>query len=274
MTPPADAPARPPRPATVTVAFWLQLVTVLVLLGLVALAAIEAIQWDNQIDRAVRAVPDADPDEVRGERWSNVSTTVVFGLVILLLATSLAATALPVRRGGNTARILVFVAGGLQLLACCAPSFLGALALPMIAFGFDDEPYPEGEHPEGAPADASADIWAESKFFETLYATSDPFDAVFFPLAGGGAVAVLVLTLAVVLLLALPPAHRWFVPRTAGTAAPMPPAGFPVFPVAYPSSPGRPGYHAAPGYLICPDPAAHQPPPPAAETGATEQTED
>ncbi|MFG3698772.1 hypothetical protein ACGF5C_12765 [Micromonospora sp. NPDC047620] len=245
MTPPADAPLRPPRPATVTIAFWLQLVAVLVLLGLVALVVTQAIQWDGQIDRAVRAVPDADPDEVRGERWSNVVGAVVLGLPALLLALWLAATALPVRRGGNVARILVFVAGGIQLVVCCGQSFAGVLAFPLLlglGLGFD-EPYAEGEYPADGSVDPEADFWAESKFVETLYSESDPFDAVLFPLAGLGVLTVLLLTLAVVLLLALPPAHRWFVPRAAFPAAPLPPAGYAVIPVAY-APPAGPGAYA------------------------------
>ncbi|MBM0238925.1 hypothetical protein JNW88_20500 [Micromonospora sp. ATA32] len=47
---------------------------------------------------------------------------------------------------------------------------------------------------------------------------------------------VFALTATAVLLLALPPAHRWFVP------GPRPPPAAYVLP---------------PGYLICPDPAAH-----------------
>jgi hypothetical protein len=261
MTPPADAPVRPPRPVTVTIAFWLQLATVLVLLGLVALVVTQAVQWDGQIDRAVRAVPDADPDEVRGERWSNVTMAVVLGLPTLLLALWLAATARPVRRGGNVARILVFVAGGVQLVVCCGQSFVGAFVFPLLfAFGFDDGPYVEGEYPDEGAVDPEADVWAESRFVEELYSRSDPFDAVLFPLAGLGVLTVLVLTVAVVLLLALPPAHRWFVPRAAPAAPP--PAAYPVVPVGYvpPTVPG--GYHVVPpGYLICPDPAAHQAPP-------------
>jgi hypothetical protein len=269
MTAPADAPVRPPRPVTVTIAFWLQLATVLVLLGLVALVVTQAVQWDGQIDRAVRAVPDADPDEVRGERWSNVTMAVVLGLPTLLLALWLAATARPVRRGGNVARILVFVAGGVQLVVCCGQSFVGAFVFPLLfAFGFDDGPYVEGEYPEEGPVGPEAEIWTESKFFEELYSRSDPFDAVLFPLAGLGVLTVLVLTLAVVLLLALPPAHRWFVPRAA-PAAPMPPAGYPVVPLAY-APPVPHGYQVVPpGYLICPDPAAHRAPNDAAP-GTTE----
>ncbi|MFI7574595.1 hypothetical protein [Micromonospora sp. NPDC049497] len=267
MTPPADAPVRPPRPRTVTIAFWLQLTVVAVLLGLVALLVAQAVDWNAQIDQAARAVPDADPDEVRGERVGNVVMSVLFGLPALLLAAWMAATALPVRRGGNIARIMVFVAGGAELLICLAQGCSGMAVAPLIfATGFAEEPYPEVG---GTPADPGDDFWQESRFIETLYDSPSPFDQVLFPLAGFGILTVLMLTAAVVLLLALPPAHRWFVPVTtapnpAVAFAPVPPPGYGYHPPAIPPgyAPVPPGYvSAAPAFLICPDPAAHRPPP-------------
>ncbi|MER7888957.1 hypothetical protein ABTX15_03940 [Micromonospora sp. NPDC094482] len=268
MTPPAGAPARPPRPVTVTIAFWAQLATVLVLLALVALVIAQAVQWDGEIDRAVRLVPDADPDEVRGERWINITMALILGIPALVLAFWLAATALPLRRGGNTARILVFVAGGAQLLICLAQGCSGAFFVPLIfAGGIEDETFPE-ETPTGPDGDS----WQESPFMQALYDSSNPFDAVLFPLAGVGILMVLVLTVAVVLLVALPPAHRWFVPRAASPALPVPPVGYPLPAISYPVPPGYPippGYPAPPGYLICPDPAVHLAPaaPPAGPEG-------
>ncbi|MEU8295976.1 hypothetical protein AB0C04_01630 [Micromonospora sp. NPDC048909] len=301
MTPSADAPARPPRPVTVTIAFWVQLATVLVLLALVALVIAQAVQWDGQIDRAVRLVPDADPDEVRGERWINITMALILGIPTLVLALWLAATALPLRRGGNTARILVFVAGGAQLLICLAQGCSGAFFVPLIfAGGIEGEPFPEEGYPEETPTGPDADSWQESPFLQALYDSSDPFDAVLFPLAGIGILTVLVLTVALVLLVALPPAHRWFVPRTASPARPVPPAGYPLPAISYPVPPGYPvpgnavppgypvpgyavppgypvppgyavppGYPVPPGYLICPDPAVHLAPaaPPAGPEG-------
>ena len=262
MTPPADAPVRPPRPRTVTIAFWLQLTIVAVLLGLVALLVVQAVDWNAQIDQAARAVPDADPDEVRGERVGNVVMSVLFGLPALLLAAWMAATALPVRRGGNTARILVFVAGGTELLICLAQGCSGMMFAPLIfATGFEEE--------GGTSVDPDDEYWQESRFIETLYDSPDPFDEVLFPLAGIGILTVLMLTAAVVLLLALPPAHRWFVPRTTAPTppvpfAPLPPPGYgyhlPVVPPGYGYYPPAvpPGYvPAPPAFQICPDPAAH-----------------
>ncbi|WP_433314871.1 hypothetical protein ACQP0U_00735 [Micromonospora sp. CA-269861] len=257
MSPPATAP-RPPRPATVTIAFWLQLAVVLVLLGLAALTVAQAVHFDGQIDRAVRLVPDADPDEVTGERQGNVATALILGVPAVLLAVWLAFTATPVRRGGNVARILVFAASGAQLLICFAQCCSGAFLVPLLTTEMAAEPPPEWD-----------EEWETSPFYDTLYAGTDPWDDLFFPAAGLGVLTVLTLSVAVVLLLALPPANRWFVPRTAnealpGPAWPMPmtvpyyaPTGY-----GYPTVPFVPGFlppnqPLPPGYLICPDPAAH-----------------
>ena len=56
--------SRPPRPASVTVAFWLQIGAAGLLLGLIGLAVAHAIYFDEQISRAVALVPGADPLEV------------------------------------------------------------------------------------------------------------------------------------------------------------------------------------------------------------------
>jgi hypothetical protein len=49
--------SRPPRPASVTVAFWLQIGAVGLLLGLIGLAVAHAVYFDEQISRAVALVP-------------------------------------------------------------------------------------------------------------------------------------------------------------------------------------------------------------------------
>ncbi|MEV1315643.1 hypothetical protein AB0J14_06105 [Micromonospora arborensis] len=256
MSPPATAP-RPPRPATVTIAFWLQLAVVLVLLGLAALTVADAVHFDGQIDRAVRLVPDADPDEVTGERQGNVAMALILGVPAVLLAVWLAVTAVPVRRGGNVARILVFVASGTQLLVCVAQCCSGGFLVPLLTIP---------ETPAEPPADWDEE-WGTSTFFDTLYAGNDSWDSLFVPAAGLGVLTVLTLSVAVVLLLALPPANRWFVPRTANEALPGPAWAMPVpiYPptgYGYPTAPLVPGFlppgqPLPPGYLICPDPAAH-----------------
>ncbi|MFC8297405.1 hypothetical protein [Micromonospora orduensis] len=264
MSPPATV-IRPPRPATVTIAFWLQIAVVLVLLGLAALVAVEAVHFDSQIDRAVRLVPDADPSEVAGERQGNVAMALIFGVPAVLLAVWLAVTAAPVRRGANVARILVFVASGAQLLVCFAQCCSGGFLVPLLT---------AAEMETDPPAEWDEE-WESSTFFDTLYAGTDPWDDLFFPAAGLGVLTVLTLSTAVVLLLALPPANRWFVPATAPAEAhpattawafPVPsyaPTGY-GYPGLPPMPPGPgvpgllpPGQPVPPGYLICPDPAAH-----------------
>ncbi|KOX14835.1 hypothetical protein ADK66_01775 [Micromonospora sp. NRRL B-16802] len=265
MSPPAAAP-RPPRPGTVTIAFWLQLAVALILLGLAALAVAQAVHFDGQITRAARLVPDADPAEVASERQGNVLMALVVGVPAVLLAGWLAATAGPLRRGSNIARILVFAASGAQLLVCFGQCCSGFLVSMLVA--------PEIEAPSSADFD---DEWETSKFLDTLYSGTDPLDELFFPMAGLSVLAVLALIGAVVLLLALPPAAGWFVPRPAPADA-APPSGYAVAPFipagyAYPplpivaQAPGVPGFlppgqYVPAGYLICPDPAAHLTPTP------------
>lgn len=269
MTAIAEEPARPARPVTVSVAFWLQLAAVAVLLVVIGLAVVGAVQADDQITRAAETVGDADPDEVSGERLGNVVSAVVIGMSALFLAVWLAATARPVRRGGYTARVLVYVGAGLQLLVCVGQSCLGALFVP-FAFGA------EGDWTEAEDGEL---VWEESEFSETLYGSADLTSDILSAGILGGMALVFALTVAVVLLVTLPPADRYFA-RPADRPAPVGPV-----PPPYPFGPlppygGAPGGHPLPpvyalppGYLICPDPARHLPPAPEAgrspEAGAS-----
>ena len=159
---------------------------VLVLLGLAALTVAQAVHFDGQIDRAVRLVPDADPDEVTGERQGNVAMAVIFGVPAVLLAVWLAVTAAPVRRGGNVARILVFVASGAQLLVCVAQCCSGGFLVPLLAMPeIAAEPPPDWD-----------EEWETSTFLDTLYAGTDPWDDLFFPVAALGVLTVLALSAA------------------------------------------------------------------------------
>ncbi|MFI6821224.1 hypothetical protein ACIBJE_09735 [Micromonospora sp. NPDC050187] len=276
MTPSPAEPVRPARPTAVTVAFWLQLATVVVLLAMVGLTVAGAVQFDGQIDRAAARVPDADPDEVSGERFGNLFMTVLVCLPALVLAGWLAATARPVLRGGGTARVLVFVAGGAQLLCCFGQGCLGFAFLPFFLAG--DEWVEPTTGPDGEP------VWEESEFFETLYGATDVSSDVLAAAGGLGGVVALLLTLAVVLLLALPPGSRYFRPDEerpptqpgswpwpaapvalptyagppSGPANPVVPHFVPVVPPGHPVPPVY--YTVPPGYLICPDPSRHLPP--------------
>ncbi|WBB55895.1 hypothetical protein [Verrucosispora sp. WMMD573] len=271
MTATAEAPAavpppHPPRPGTVTVAFWLQLATVVILLGLVTLLVLAAIDWNHAVDQAVRQVPNADPHEVRAERFNSVMMAAVFGVPALLLALWLGLTAPRVRAGSNTARVMVFVAGGVQLLLCVAQGCAGALVIPFgLAVAMTEGPYVDESYPEDVPP-PDDEFWQESDFFEALYDQPTSFD-MFFPLVGLGVLLVFLFTAAVVLLLALPPAHRWFVPRAEPAAAWPPGRDIPnaylvghTVPMGYPAPPGvpvLPSYPPPPGY-----PPGYPTPPP------------
>ncbi|WP_433315503.1 hypothetical protein [Micromonospora chersina] len=254
--PSADAaPARPARPGAVTAAYWLQLAAVAVLLVLVCLVVIEAVRYDAQIDEALRRVPDADPTEVSDERAGNVFGSLFLGVPALLLAVWLAATALPLRRGSNVARILVFVAAGGQVLLCLGQGCVGLLVIPLaFAAGLGD---PEVDPSAGDVPDTGA--WAESRFLETLYDQGEP-GVVPTAIGGIGILLVLTLTAAVVVLLLLPDSRRWF---GGPTVVPSPVGPWPGY--AYGYGPGHYGWPAPPpGYLICPDPAMHLVHPPTA----------
>ncbi|MEU5788379.1 hypothetical protein ABZ754_11685 [Micromonospora purpureochromogenes] len=253
MTQDAGAPARPPRPprpTAVTVASWLQIAAAVVLLALLGVVIWQAIEWNGEIDRAARLVPDADPDEVSGERFGNIVMASALGVPALLLAAGLLATARGVRRGSNVARILVFVVGGLQLLAGCAQGGFAVLFIPLLfAFG---GPGPEEDWGSDIPAEFMPE---ESRFMRELYGDgSDPVGDVLFGAGSLGTMLVVGLTLTAVVLLALPSVHRWFVPRAAEQARPAPLG--PTYPPAYP-----PAFLLPPGYMLCPDPRAHGLPP-------------
>jgi hypothetical protein len=242
--PQPSPPPRPPRPTSVTVAFWLQLGAVLLLLGLVGLLIAHAIYYNGQISRVVAVVPDANPVEVSDERSGNIFRTVLTGAVLLWMAAWLAATAVPMRRGRNLARILVFVCAGAHLLVCLAPCAGGVLAIPSLIGGIADN------------AGIEEVPWEQSRFLDTLAAQTSRFDdAVFGGVTGGIGIEWLLVT-AIAVLLLTPPANRYFLPR------PQPP----VWPGGYPS-PGPQQWGARPQpypglpYVICPDPSAHVPPP-------------
>ncbi|WKU00849.1 hypothetical protein Q2K19_10400 [Micromonospora soli] len=259
----------------------MQLAAVAILLALVCLVIVEAVRYDAQIDEALRRVPDADPVEVSDERSGNVFMACFIGIPALLLAGWLAATALPLRRGSNIARILVFVAAGGQLLLCVGQGCLGLVAVPLTLLAATDAP--ELDPSMGAPPDGAD--WEQSRFLDTLYAQSDGPGAVASAAGGLGVLLVLALTAAVVVLLMVPDSRRWF-----RGAAPVPPAGpWPVYGYGYGPAYPPPGYGYGPaypppgqpvwptlppGYLACPDPALHLAHPPAAPTATTSDAGD
>lgn len=251
---------RPARPTQVTVAFWLQLTAAALLLVLVGAAIAYAVYFDGEISRAAELVPDADPTEVSDERTGNIFMASMIGVPALLLALWLAAAAVPVRRGSNAGRILVFVAAGGQLLFCALQGCGGLFVVPFVFIAGEPEFPEDGETAwEDVP-------WEESEFYDALYSDPDPFFDILFPVAGSGAFLVFMLAVALVLLLALPPANRYFVPRVHAPAPgwPLPAAAHPAYPTAHPYPVGYPaalGYPGPAPYPVCPDPGAHVAPP-------------
>lgn len=239
MNPPLAGPTRPPRPTFVTVASWFQIAAAVILLLLVGLMVAGAVHFDGQIDRAASLVPNADPAEVASERSGNVVMTVIPAVLALLLAGWLGGCVVPVRRGSNTGRILVFVAGGVQLLLCFGQACAGALVIPLvIATAVGTGSPPPAEPPPGADGYVP---WEQSEFARVLYSHPDPLSDLLSLVVGVEMLAVLVLSAAVVLLLAMPPANRFFVPRAA--------PALPTWPQPTPY-----GYLVPPGYMLVPYP--------------------
>ena len=228
---------RPVRPSTVTVAFYLQLAVVLLLLIAIIVTIAEAIYYDSAIDR-VAARTGADPAEVADERNGNVFGVVTVGLPCLLLAGWLAACAFPLRRGRNLARILTFVGSGLQLLACLGPIGCGLLFVPLM-LSLPAAPY----DPEtGEPLEPGFEYYGESEFLEQLYAETEPamgLSFLVFPLL---TTAVFALSVALVVLLLTSSSNRFFVPRP-----PVAPWPYPGHPYPLPGQVAVPA-HAPPGY--------------------------
>ncbi|WP_433363857.1 hypothetical protein [Dactylosporangium sp. CA-152071] len=218
-------------------AFWLQLAASAVLLTVVGMVVAYAVHYDAEISRAAGMVPGVDPREVDTERTGNLFSALFVGVPALVLALWLGITALPVLRGSNVARIFVFVAAAGQLLLITLQMCGGLLMLPLLATAdWDSEVVVD----DGASWDSPE----ASQFQSILWDRVEDFSDLAFLGGALGLFLVVTLSVAVVLLLALPPAHRYFVPRAA---APVPPA--------WPAYPGP--------YFICPDPSAHVAPAPA-----------
>ncbi|HTJ33727.1 MAG TPA: hypothetical protein VL738_10890 [Dactylosporangium sp.] len=242
-------PVRPARPAQVRVAVWLQLAVVALLLGLIGLVVSYAVHFDQVITDVAARFPGTDPDEVSGARSDNVASTLFVCVPALLVAAWYSATAVPLLRGSNVARILMFVAGG-GLVALVLTQFCAGLPLGLLtsAIHVGDSVVVDG-------------FYEDQGFLDALYNHPDTFGVAALIAGIGATLLVVGLSGAVVLLLALPPASRYFVPPK-----PVPPPfamPYAYFPAVYPGHPA-PGGPAGPmPYMICPDPSAHLAPRPA-----------
>lgn len=217
-------------------AFWMLLAGAALLLGFVGLAVAHAVHYDAAVLRVAASMPGTNPDEVSSERTGNLLATLFVGVPALLVAVWLAVVARPVLRGSNVARIFAFVAGGGLLAVFMTQVCGGGSDAASLAFAISGD----GSY------DGSSE---DSGFYTALYDETETFDDLFFLGSGFIVLMVLAVSAAAVLLLAVPPANRYFVPRPA-----------PAWP-AYAAFPGGPPIP----YVICPDPSAHfQPAAPAA----------
>ncbi|BCJ71875.1 hypothetical protein CS0771_14190 [Catellatospora sp. IY07-71] len=264
MTTPVIIYAQPdpqagPRPATVTVAVWLQSAVVLLAASLIPAIWYMHARWTRLIDEALLTTPGADQDIAAAERDSSLYAAIAMTVVAALVVLWFGGTLPPLWRGSNLARVLAAVGSGLLgvggfVMNCCGLAFLPLLFL--LPFEPMDPGMDPGLDPGLDPAAPVPDdpFFDEDPFTERLYQLSDR-DVAWLewlvPLAGGLALLLLV---GVFVLLLVPPSNRWFAPRP-----PQPFSGHPYPGYGYPAYP-HPGYpHSA---APAPPAEAKQPPTP------------
>lgn len=224
-TDPAPVTERGPRPATATVAAALQLGIVLLALGLIAAAWIGYISHDEMIDRAVKLVPEADPEVVASERSSNRFGSVMASVLSSGIALWFGATLWPVWRGSNLARVVTAVGAGMQtavaVLISCGGGVFGLMFLPLIA----GDPGLEGGDPLTDPG-----LYEEDPFYDKLFQLQDS-GAGMLPgmVLGIGMMLLALLAGALLVLLLVPPSNRWFSPRPPSPVATGVPIYYPVY---------------------------------------------
>jgi hypothetical protein len=148
-TDPLAAPARGPRPATVTTALILQYVVAGLLLLAGGLILWEAVSYNALIDEAA-GVPGASQVDASAARAENRVFGGVPAALVLLLAGWQVTSALLMRRGNNVARFLGLVGMAvpttLGLLSLCG---LGFFAVTFFAAQTSaGDPFAEGPYPE------------------------------------------------------------------------------------------------------------------------------
>lgn len=218
MTPPTTAP----RPATVTVAFALQVALVGTLLLMIATAVAGAIRYDGLIGRAARAVG-ASAADVSLERSMNLSGTLGTAVPALVLAVWLGVAAVWVRRGSNIGRILSLVGLGLPLVLGLVGCLLGGLLGGVFLVGMLAGP------PDEFLAEEEFTGTSEMALYEELARLDSGGWSIAFEVTGMAAVAVaLLLGVATGILLLTGPSDRFFRPWR------QPPAPVPPWPVPYP----------------------------------------
>src|SRR5512142_24517 len=212
-----STPAARRRPAVVTAAVALLLLTALISVLDLVLGASEAGTQRSAYERAYEGTANAS---------STVDAVMVFIVVLLVIngivAVGFALLALFNARGSRVARIITWVFGGLNLCCTAGAVALGAASTAMA---------PKQTNTTGPdPAEVNRIV-------------NDALPSWYRPVTVGTAVIMLLAVLATMILLALPAANDFFRKPPAGGWEPAYPGGAPAYP-AYPPYPGAPG---APG---------------------------
>ncbi|WP_155388737.1 hypothetical protein [Catellatospora paridis] len=231
---PDQAADRGPRPATATVAVWLQGAAVLLCGLLIGLAWLAHLHMTELIDEAARLAPGTAPAVVAAERDADLVATIVMTVVLGLMTAWFGATLVPLWRGANVGRIMSLVGAGLIAFGGVALSCLGLFSLLLLAPLFLLPMDPADPMTDGT--DPFADLGSGDPFIDKLYELSgeqphwtDVAPGLLLPLLAA-------LLLATFVLLLVPPSNRWYSRR------PAPPRGM------YPGHP-YPG-HPYPGYPV------------------------
>jgi hypothetical protein len=253
-----------PRPATVTVAAWLQGAAVLLGFLLIIVAWSAHMHWLDLIDQASQSVG-ADPAAVAAERGSDLTGTVVATVLLGLAVLWFGGTLVPMWRGSNVARIVSLVGSGLVGLAGFVLIFcgfgLGFLFAGLFLSG-PMEPMPDGSDP-------FEDVGSGDPFSDRLYELSG--NSTYWTDVVGPIIVLLLgmLLIAVFVLLLVRPSNRWYSRRQVQPYGPYAGHGsylYPMYPYQYPNPPvGYPVPHPAPPATWPLQAVAVQAEPPAAE---------
>ncbi len=230
------APAAPPpvRPATVRAAVVVQIGAAALLLAGAVVAAVAAVLQNAAITEAARTVA-ADPMIVEEERFGNAFTAVVPGGICVVLALWFGGLTIGLWRGANVARILTMVGAGVPVL-CGLCQCAGGLAMGALLVGLPEGPPPSEFDPE-IPAEPGLDR------YDVFYAELDRVSTtvVWMPVVASLlAFLIFAAILAVVILLVMPSAHRYFRPDGGRPDIRYVPVPYPVYYWPGPP-PGAPG---------------------------------
>jgi hypothetical protein len=221
---------RPPRPGTVRAAVYVQVGVAVLLLATSAAVAVMTVLWNNILTQAARNTS-ADPQIVSGERFGSVSMAVVLGGLSLGLALWFGILTVPLWRGAHTARILTAVGAGAPVLCALGQGGSGLLIMPVLLGA------PQGPPPEVAPEGPNIPTFQN---YDAFQAELDRLSTDFRWLTIAAPVMALVIfgcILALVTLLFMPSANRYFRPEGPRRVIQYVPVPYPVY-WPFPGPPG------------------------------------